>query len=200
MLAVAITPAGLMELVRSCCSISGGHPDYTAGWLLRYMFRGLLSVHCTLRPTCSPSHLSDLLHQRLRRLRFLHRRSDCFRVERTKFPGGTFTRSHPAPFHGAHVMSLFETYRNRNCPRVALVPAWPFESFGVYGFSRRSLPLCPLLIAVSLRQITSVWPTIRELSRVGASEQDALVRLHLRLARYPPQAGTVMVTARPSRV
>jgi hypothetical protein len=43
-----------------------------------------------------------------------------------------------------------------------------------------------------------VWPTIRELSRVGASEQDALVRPHLRLARYPPQAGTVMVTARPS--
>ena len=116
MFAVAITPAGLMELVRSCCSISGGHPDYTAGWLLRYMFRGLLSVHCTLRPTCSPSHLSDLLHQRLRRLRFLHRRSDCFRVERTKFPGGTFTRSHPAPFHGARVMILLA--QNHRTPRV----------------------------------------------------------------------------------
>src|SRR6266487_2118515 len=35
MLAVAITPAGLMELVRSYCPTSGGHPDYTAGWLLR---------------------------------------------------------------------------------------------------------------------------------------------------------------------
>jgi hypothetical protein len=35
MLAVAITPAGLMGLVRSYCPISGGHPDYTAGWLLR---------------------------------------------------------------------------------------------------------------------------------------------------------------------
>jgi hypothetical protein len=34
-LAVAITPAGLLELVRSYCPISGGHPDYTAGWLLR---------------------------------------------------------------------------------------------------------------------------------------------------------------------
>src|SRR5215469_9302229 len=40
-----------------------------------------------LRPACSPSHLSDPLHQRLRRFRFLHRRSDCFRVERTQFPG-----------------------------------------------------------------------------------------------------------------
>jgi hypothetical protein len=27
------------------------------------------------------------LHRRLRRFRFLHRRSDCFRVERTQFPG-----------------------------------------------------------------------------------------------------------------
>jgi hypothetical protein len=35
MFAVAITPAGLLELVRSYCPISGGHPDYTADWLLR---------------------------------------------------------------------------------------------------------------------------------------------------------------------
>ena len=61
----------------------------------------------TLRPACSPSHLSDPLHRRLRRLRFLHRRSDCFRVERTQFPGGTFTRSRPAPFHGARVIEIF---------------------------------------------------------------------------------------------
>src|SRR5215472_9918115 len=45
LLAVAITPAGLMVLVRSYCPISGGPPDYTAGWLLRYSFRGLLSVY-----------------------------------------------------------------------------------------------------------------------------------------------------------
>jgi len=32
----------------------------------------------TLRPACSPSRLRDPLHQRLRRLRFLCRRSDCF--------------------------------------------------------------------------------------------------------------------------
>jgi len=44
------------------------------------------------------------------RLRFLHRRSDCFRVERTQFPGRTFTRSRPAPFHGARDMG-FTAYR-----------------------------------------------------------------------------------------
>ena len=43
----------------------------------------------TLRPACSPSHLSDPLHRRLRRFRFLHRRSDRFRVERT-VPGRDF--------------------------------------------------------------------------------------------------------------
>jgi hypothetical protein len=37
--AVAITPAGLMELVRSYCPISGGHPDNTAGWLLRWEYK-----------------------------------------------------------------------------------------------------------------------------------------------------------------
>ena len=60
----------------------------------------LATAGCRLR---SALFVSDPLHRRLRRLRFLHRRSDCFRVERTPFPGGTFTHSRPAPFHGARV-------------------------------------------------------------------------------------------------
>jgi hypothetical protein len=102
----------------------------------------------------------------------------------------------------SNVMSLIRTYWNRNCPLGALVGAWQFESleFTVFRADRFRYADFPLLIAVSLRQITSVWPTIRQLSRVGASEQDALVRPHLRLARYPPQAGTVMVTALPDQV
>ena len=32
----------------------------------------------------------------------------------------------------SNVMSLIGTYRNRNCPLVALFGRWPFESFGVY--------------------------------------------------------------------
>ena len=42
----------------------------------------------TLRSACSPGHLRDPLHRRLRPLRFLHDRSDCYRLER-KLPGGT---------------------------------------------------------------------------------------------------------------
>ena len=71
----------------------------------------------TLRPACSPSHLCDPLHRRLRRFRFLHRRSDCFRVERTQFPGGTFTRSRPAPFHGARAMGCLPELRPRRKSR-----------------------------------------------------------------------------------
>jgi|SRR5215471_7873681 len=40
-------------------------------------------------------------------VRPFHRRSDCFRVERTQFPGGTFTHSRPAPFHGARSIAIY---------------------------------------------------------------------------------------------
>src|SRR5215471_1472438 len=104
--AVAITPAGLMELVRSYCPINGGQPTIHGGMAPALHVSRPAQRSLTLRPADSPSRLSDPLHRRLRRLRFLHRRSDCFRVERTQFPGGTFTRSGPAPFHGARAIRM----------------------------------------------------------------------------------------------
>jgi hypothetical protein len=47
------------------------------------------SAFTTLRPARSPSRHSDPLHRRLRRLCYLRRRSDCYRVERTA-PGRDF--------------------------------------------------------------------------------------------------------------
>src|SRR3954471_14067238 len=58
-----------------------------AGRLPRYTFRGLLGVHCTLRPASSPHRLTVRLSRRLRRLRYLHRRSDSFRLERSNLAG-----------------------------------------------------------------------------------------------------------------
>jgi hypothetical protein len=55
----------------------------------------------TLRSACSPSHLCDPLHRRLRSLRYLHDRSDCYRPER-KLPGGTTSHWGIAP-STAHV-------------------------------------------------------------------------------------------------
>ena len=66
-------------------------PVLSAGWLPQHPFRGLHSVHITLRPACSPSSLKNPLHQRLQTIRYLHACSGCYRSER-KLPGGIRTR------------------------------------------------------------------------------------------------------------
>jgi hypothetical protein len=80
--AVANTPAGRMEFVCSYDSIRFGLPS-NRGWSApAHCFRGLLNV-LSLRPACSPSRLSDPLHERLLQSRCLRCCSDCYRVERT---------------------------------------------------------------------------------------------------------------------
>ena len=74
-------------------------PELQAGRLPHYPFRGLLSVHYTLRPMRSLSPLRTLLHQKLQPLRYLHGRSDCYRLER-HLPGGIRTHWGRAPLHG----------------------------------------------------------------------------------------------------
>ena len=49
----------------------------------RQTFRGLVGCSLALRPACSRDRQSGPLRRRLRRLRYLHRRSDCYRLERT---------------------------------------------------------------------------------------------------------------------
>src|SRR3954447_22779697 len=48
-----------------------------------------------LRPACSRSRLSDPLHRRLRRSRCLHRRSDCYRLERPSCRAGVAPAEDP---------------------------------------------------------------------------------------------------------
>jgi hypothetical protein len=86
--AVALTPAGLMEPIRSYYSISFGLPQLHGGSAPALIVSRPAQRLLTLRPACSPSRLSDPLHRRLRRLRFLRRRSDCYRVERTSSRAG----------------------------------------------------------------------------------------------------------------
>jgi hypothetical protein len=57
-----------------------------------------------LQPTDSPGRLCDLLHRRLRRLCCLHRRSDCYRVERSSSRAG---------LSPAVVQCLFTAHHNR---------------------------------------------------------------------------------------
>src|SRR5438309_12133471 len=79
--AVAITPAGLMELIRSYFSINVGLPQNLGGSAPAKINSRPAQRSLTLRPACSPSRLRYSLHRRPRRLRYLHRRSDCYRVD-----------------------------------------------------------------------------------------------------------------------
>jgi hypothetical protein len=48
----------------------------------RRTFRGLIGSSLALRPTCSRDLRCGPLRRRLRRFRYLHHRSDCYRLER----------------------------------------------------------------------------------------------------------------------
>src|SRR5215472_7475725 len=67
---------------------SSAFPTLQLGRLLHYIFRGLLSVHSRYDLQTHQVALCDPLHRRLRRLCYLHRRSDCYRVERSSSRAG----------------------------------------------------------------------------------------------------------------
>jgi hypothetical protein len=104
--AVATTPAGSMELIRSDCSIVVGLPTLQLGQLLHYIFRGLLSVHSRYNLQTRRVALCDPLHRRLRRLCCLRRRPDCYRVERSSSRAG---------LHPAVDQRLFTAHCNDDC-------------------------------------------------------------------------------------
>src|SRR6516164_8094562 len=98
--AVAITPAGPMNLFARTVPSASAFPEFQAGRLLRSPFRGLLSVHSryglhahqvAMRPSspeASAASSPPLL------LRLLPSGAN-------QLPGGTSTHCGPAPFHGA---------------------------------------------------------------------------------------------------
>src|SRR5208283_4032900 len=77
--AVATTPAGRMESVRSYDSVNFGLPSIVGGLAPASPFSGPAQRLLTLRPARSPGRLCDPLHQRLQQSRSLHRCSDCYR-------------------------------------------------------------------------------------------------------------------------
>jgi hypothetical protein len=83
-------PGGTVQPRHSCLSPkarkrvlhSDGLPRSLAGRLPHRYFSGPARRSLTLRPACSRDRLCGPFHRRLRRFRYLHRRSDCFRLER----------------------------------------------------------------------------------------------------------------------
>ena len=98
--AVTITPVGPLDQIVQSEGLStprrspatAAFPVSVPGRLPRQTFRGLLDVHFALRPADSPHRQAVRMSRRLRRLRYLHRRSDGFRLERSNLAGWD---SHP---------------------------------------------------------------------------------------------------------
>src|SRR5215471_8360011 len=86
--AIAITPAGPMELVRSSLSIVGGLPlcNSPVG-SCNYCF-GTCSAFTHVTACTLAESPCDPFHRKLRQLRCLHCRFDCYRVERTSSRAG----------------------------------------------------------------------------------------------------------------
>src|SRR5499433_4186573 len=86
--AIAITPAGPMELVRSSFSIVSGLPCETVRSAPAIVVSGPAQRSLMLWPARSPNRQRDPFHRELRPLRCLHCRFDCYRVERTSSRAG----------------------------------------------------------------------------------------------------------------
>jgi len=103
--AVANTPAGLMEFVRSYDSSNFGLPRNRGGSAPALRFSRPAQRSLTLRPARSPSRQCDLLHRRLQQLRCLRHCFDCYRVERNSSRAG-YPRCGPAPFTAHPALAL----------------------------------------------------------------------------------------------
>ena len=75
---------------RSPGTDDGGLPHTSAGSAPTLNVSRPARRSLTLRPACSRSRSSDPFHRRLRQFRYLHHRSDCYRLER-QLPGGNCT-------------------------------------------------------------------------------------------------------------
>jgi hypothetical protein len=86
-------PSPLPRQDRGTCSLilsilTSAFPEIVGRSAPALIFRGLLSVHSRYGLQTRGVALRDPFHRRLRRLRYLHRRSDCYRVERTSSRAG----------------------------------------------------------------------------------------------------------------
>jgi hypothetical protein len=79
---------------------NSGLPRYSGGSAPTSPFSRPAQRSLTLRPTRSPSRLSDPLHHKLRQSRYLHCRSDCYRLERP-VAGWELHPLEISTFHGA---------------------------------------------------------------------------------------------------
>ena len=99
--AVANTPAGLMEFIRSYDSISFGLPRNRGGSAPALSVSGPAQRSLTLRPARSPSRLATLCTRGFSSL--VASTAALIATEWSEpVPGRVYPRCGPPPFHGAH--------------------------------------------------------------------------------------------------
>ena len=93
---------GLFQPLTLSSPATAAFPMLVRGRRPHWTFRGLLNVHSryglSARCIARATHLS----RRLRRFRYLHRRSDSYRLERPSCRVGIAPSEDSTPFHGAH--------------------------------------------------------------------------------------------------
>ena len=106
----------------------GGLPRFHGGSAPTSSLSGPARRSLALRPACSRSRQGDPLHRRLRRFRCLHRRSDCYRLERLRCRTG-FAPAEDPSLSTAHVEISFKTQRRVAEPRSRCLfhGVWPQE-------------------------------------------------------------------------
>jgi len=106
--AIAITPAGSMELVPSSFSIASGLPCVTVRSAPAIIFSGPAQRSLPLWPADSPSRLMRPSTPEAPAALLPPPPPRLLPGGANQFPGGTCTRWSPAPFHGALLRQLLE--------------------------------------------------------------------------------------------
>ena len=115
---------------RSTSPATAAFPETQAGRLLHHPFRGLLSVHCSLRPACSPSPLRTLYTGSFSRfvtsttVPIATGWNDSCRVgvsptERTRLPRRTERCGLVSTFAGTGLATFVPLHRHRTLPMLA---------------------------------------------------------------------------------
>jgi hypothetical protein len=114
---VTNTPTDPTEHIRSYCSVGFGLPRYYGGSSSVLTVTGPAQRLFTLQPAYSRSRLNGPLHQSLRRFCCLHRRFDCYRVERTSSQVGLSpTEKHRLVT--AHIATVFTLSQSETSPKL----------------------------------------------------------------------------------
>ena len=104
--AAAIIPVESLGAYLAHFPSDGSLPRLSGGSAFHINIFGACStIHCTLQPAGSRSHLHDPFGQRLQLLRYLHDCSDCYRLERQCGPISHWVI---APFHGAQTDLFYQ--------------------------------------------------------------------------------------------